>query len=64
MRLNQKAGTAPAALEYGGMSVVAEGTRRRRRRRRVWIAARAYMGPVMQKELPKFPRLWANSVKG
>jgi len=63
MRLNQKVGTAPEALEHGGTSVVVEGLRRRRRKRRVRIRARPYMGPAMQKELPKFPSLWANSVK-
>ena len=63
MRLNQKAGTAPAALEHGGTSVVVEGLRRRRRKRRVRIRARPFMGPALQKELPKFPALWANSVR-
>jgi len=63
MRLNQKAGDAPAALEHGGTSVVVEGLRRRRRKRRVRIRARPFMGPAMRKELPKFPSLWANSVR-
>jgi len=63
MRLNQKVGDAPAALEYGGTSVVVTGTRRRRRKRRVRIAARAYMGPALAKEAPKFPKLWTNSVR-
>ena len=63
MRLNQKVGDAPAALEHGGTSVVVEGTRGRRRKRRVRIRARPFMGPALQKELPKFPSLWANSVR-
>ena len=63
MRLNQKAGTAPAALEHGGTSVVVEGTRRRRRKRRVRIRARPFMGPALAKEASKFPKLWANSVR-
>ena len=63
MRLNQKIGAAPEALEHGGTSVVVEGTRRQRRKRRVRIRARAYMGPALRKELPKFPNLWANSVR-
>jgi len=62
MRLNQKVGDAPAALEHGGTSVVVEGTRRRRRKRRVRVAARPYMRPALAKEAPKFPKLWANSV--
>jgi len=62
MRLNQKAGTAPAALEHGGTSFV-EDTRRWRRKRRLRIAARPFMGPALAKEAPKFPKLWANSIK-
>jgi len=62
MKLNQKVGDAPEALEHGGTSVVVEGLRRRRRRRRVRIQRRPYMGPAMAKEAPKFPKLWANSV--
>jgi hypothetical protein len=63
MRLNQKVGTAPEALEHGGTSEVVEGLRGKRRKRRVKIKARPFMGPAMEKELPKFPSLWANSVK-
>jgi hypothetical protein len=63
MRLNQKIGTAPEALEHGGTSEVVEGLRGKRRKRRVKIRARPFMGPAMEKELPKFPSLWANSVK-
>ena len=63
MRLNQKIGAAPEALEHGGTSVVVEGLRHRRRKRRVRIGARPFMGPAMRKELPKFPSLWANSVR-
>jgi hypothetical protein len=64
MRLNQKVGNAPEALEHGGASVVVEGLRRRRRKRRVRIRRRPFMGPAMVKEAPKFPKLWANSVRG
>lgn len=64
MRLNQKIGAAPEALEHGGPSTVVSGRRNRRRKRRIRIKARAFMGPAMQKELPKFHGLWANSVKG
>jgi len=63
MRLNQKVGDAPAALEHGGTSIVVEGLRRRRRKRRVRIRARPYMGPALAKEAPKFPKLWTNSVR-
>ena len=33
------------------------------RTRRVKIAARPYMGPAFEKEKPKLPAMWANSVK-
>lgn len=63
MRLNQKVGDAPQALEYGGTSTVVEGLHGQRRKRRVKIAARPYMGPALEKERPKLPALWANSVR-
>ena len=63
MRLNQKVGAAPEALEHGGMSEVVEGLRGKRRKRKVRIRARPFMGPAMDQEIPKFPGLWANSVK-
>lgn len=63
MRLNSKAGMAPEALEHGGRSVVVTGRRGRRKRRRIRVHARPFMGPAMEKELPKFPKLWSNSVK-
>ena len=63
MRLNQKIGAAPEALEHGGESVVVEGLRGKRRKRKVRVRARPFMGPAMEQEIPKFPGLWANSVK-
>jgi len=63
MRLNQKIGAAPEALEHGGASTVVTGRRGKRRKRRIRIAARPYMGPAMVKVIPKFPGLWANSIK-
>ena len=65
LRLNQKIGNAPEALEHGGVSVVAEGSRRRRKRRRrkVMVQARPFMGPAMERETPKLPRMWADSVR-
>ena len=69
-RLNRP-GEAPSTLEFGGRATV---TRRRTRprkdgkrvieSRRVRIAARPYMGPALQKELPNIPKAWANSVRG
>jgi len=62
--LNRKVGNVPEALEYGGPSVVAEGPRRgRRRRRRVTVRARPFMRPAFEKERPKLPAMWRDSVK-
>ncbi len=62
-RLNQKVGDAPHALEHGGTSTVVEGLRGRRRKRRIKIAARPFMGRAFEREKPKLPAMWANSVK-
>ena len=51
---------APPLLEYGGRA-------RRKDRRGKTVAAkyrpRPFMGPALEKERPKLPGLWANSVK-
>jgi len=60
-RLN-KIGNAPEALEYGGPSVIRTGPRRKRTTRRVMIKARPFMGPAFEKEKPKLPEMWRNSV--
>jgi len=69
-RLNQKTGDLPAgqagapeALEHGGITTFVEGLRGRRRKRRVKIKARPFMGPAFDKEKPKLPAMWANSVR-
>lgn len=56
--------TAPRVLERGGTTTVTRRRRGRRTERRVRIAARPYMNPALEKELPKLPELWRNSVKG
>ena len=64
VRLNQKIGDAPAALEHGGQSqVVARGSRGKRQVRAVTIRPRPFMGPALEREQPKLPAMWANSVK-
>jgi len=64
VRLNQKLGDAPAALEHGGRSRVATGTRRRRRQARtVTIRPRPFMGPAFEKEKPKLSAMWRDSVR-
>ena len=51
-------GDAPRALEEGGTSRMV----RRGGKKRVKIKARPYMGPAMEKEEPKLPRMWRDSV--
>jgi len=51
-------GDAPRALEEGGTSR----TVRRGRKKRVKIKARPFMGPAMEREKPKLPQMWRNSV--
>ena len=51
-------GDAPRALEEGGTTQVV----RRGRKKRVKIKARPFMGPAMEKEKPKLPQMWRNSV--
>ncbi len=55
VRLSQNGrGEAPALLEHGGPRKV--GKRRARYR------PRPYMGPAFQKELPKLPAMWRDSI--
>lgn len=49
--------TVPELHELGGHAIVGK------RRRRAKYAARPFMGPAMERELPQFEGLWANSVK-
>jgi len=62
-RLNQKVGDAPEALEHGGVSTVVEGSRGKRKKRRVKMVARPFMGPAFEREKPKLPAMWRESVK-
>lgn len=54
MRLNQKNTDAPHVLEYGGKTTI--------RDRTVSIRPRPYMGPAFDKEKPKLPALWRDSL--
>ena len=54
---------APSALEYGGRTIVTGKHRGRRETRVVRIAARPYMGPALEREAPKLPPLWRNSIR-
>ncbi len=56
--------SAPRVLERGGTTTVTRRRRGKQTERRVRIAARPYMKPALEKEQPKLPELWRNSVKG
>lgn len=59
-RLNRRGrGEAPSLLEYGGQTTLA----RRGRRVRATYPARPYMGPAFEKEQPKLPAMWRDSVR-
>lgn len=67
-RLTSKTGEAPEALEHGGTATLMETKwigrgRKKRQKRNVHVAARPFMGPAMDKETPKLPSMWADSVK-
>jgi len=51
-------GEAPSLLEYGGVTTL----KRNRKRKRARFRARPYMGPALEKEKPKFPQMWRDSV--
>ncbi|MBM4369838.1 MAG: hypothetical protein FJ102_26750 [Deltaproteobacteria bacterium] len=58
-----KRSTAPNVLEYGGPATVTRRRLGRREKRTVKIAARPYMGPALERERPKLPLLWRNSIR-
>lgn len=67
-RLTQRGrGEAPHLLEYGGTgSVQRKGpsaSLRAGRRRRAKVRARPFMGPAFEKEQPKLPAMWRDSVR-
>ena len=60
VRLSQKGrGEAPHLLEYGGTGTV----QRKGKRRQAKIRARPFMGPAFEKEQPKLPAMWRDSVR-
>jgi len=60
VRLNRGNGTAPRLLEEGGTSTIFG---RDKKSHPATYKARPYMGPSLKAELPRYPGLWANSVK-
>ncbi len=63
VRLNSKVGDAPQALELGGKSTVVSGLKKKRKKKTISIAARPFIRPAMEKELPKLPQMWRGSIK-
>jgi len=61
-----KKSDAPSVLEYGGDTVVLRrvgGRGGKLTSQKVKIAPRPYMAPALEKERPKLPLLWRNSVR-
>jgi len=57
---------APHTLEYGGSTESSSfyaNKNSARPTQRVTIAARPFMNPALNKNLPKLPAMWANSIK-
>ena len=57
--LNGTSGEAPALLEHGGQTI----GRRRKKRVRMTYRPRPYMGPAFEREKPKLPAMWRDSVR-
>ena len=57
--LLNKGTDAPALLEHGGTV----NRRRRRKRVRMTYRARPFMGPAFEREKPKLPAMWRDSVR-
>jgi hypothetical protein len=58
-----KRSEAPSVLEYGGNTVVFRRRGGKLTSQKVRIAPRPYMAPALEKERPKLPLLWRNSVR-
>jgi len=58
-----KKSVAPNVLEYGGETVVHSRRGGRLTSRKVKIAARPFMTPALERERPKLPLLWRNSIR-
>jgi len=60
VRLTKKGrGEAPSLLEYGGATTLKRDGKRRRAR----VRRRPFMGPAFEKEEPKLPAMWRDSVR-
>lgn len=62
-RINRSSG-APRTLEFGGTAIVLRRRRGRLVREKVRIKPRPFMGPALEKERAKLPKVWGDSVRG
>ncbi len=64
VRYSGKKGFATKVLEHGGNTLIEKKDRKGKvRRKTVHIEARPFMAPAFEKNLPKLPGLWRNSMK-
>lgn len=63
VRHSGKKGFATKTLEHGGNTVIEKKRKGRVQRQTVHIQARPFMAPAFEKNLPKLPGLWQNSMK-
>jgi hypothetical protein len=61
--LSGKIGDAPRALEHSGRSKVVKRRRGRRVVQAVDVEAHPFMSPAFEKEKPKLPAMWRDSVR-
>ena len=62
LRFSGKRGFATKALEHGGTMVVERKRKSRVIQKTVQVAARPFMAPAFQKNLPQLPELWRNQL--
>jgi len=64
VKFNQR-GNAPQALEHGGFTTILKRNHKTRKFevKQVRIAARPFMAPALEEEIPKLPKRWHNSVR-
>jgi hypothetical protein len=61
-KLNKPAPRVLAALESGGDSLLIKRVKGRKVEQRIQIAARPFMRPAFEKELPSLSKLWRNAL--
>ena len=62
-KLSGKNTGIPRTLEMGGSSLMQIEKKGKRIKKKTAIAARPYMGPAFEKEKPKVPAMWRDSIR-